>query len=203
MTALLEERGRIASEIHDGVAQELTTVSIQLDVLEELMNRDPARAGELVSVIRASARAALDLTRSAIVDMTPVVPDRSWLLSGLPQVVEDFSKRWHAEVSFTLDGEAQIVGPNALAVVFAFVQEGLTNLRKHSEIRRGAVAVEFVPEAVCVSVRTPAWGGNGDSLGHPGHGLDIVKGRARLLGGDVQLEQISEGDTEIRLRLPL
>jgi signal transduction histidine kinase len=96
-----------------------------------------------------------------------------------------------------------MIGPDALAVIFAFIQEGLTNLRKHSEILRGAVVVKFDRAAVSVTVRTPAWRQNGHALGSPGHGLDIVQSRARLLGGDIELEQLSDGVTEMRLEVPL
>lgn len=202
--ALRKERARIASAIHQGASQELATLSVQLEIIEELLQRDPERGRELVSEIRASARAAMTSLRAAILDLTPVVPDSAWLCEGLTRLIDNFTAEWGLHVSFSFEGETQTIGSDAVGLVFTFVQEGMTNLRKHSASRRGDVRVFCDNETLRASVHDQ--GGAellGDVAGAEGHGLNILWGRAHLLGGDLQIQPPSAGGTKVVLEIPI
>ena len=203
MNAVLEERARIASAIHEGVSQELATIAVQTEVLAQLVG-DHLQATELVGLIRTTARQTMSNVRTAIVDLTPVVPDDVWLADGLRRFVDDFSSKSALRVSFTVAGAPRMIAPGALGLVFAFVQEGLTNLRKHSSAHSGIVEVAYSHDAVAVTVSNDGGSnGRGHSVESTGQGLDLMRGRARLLGGDVRVTNGSTGGREVTLRLPL
>lgn len=202
--ALRKERVRIASAIHQGASQELATISVQLEIMEELLQRDPERGRELLSEIRASTRAAMTSLRTAILDLTPAVPDSAWLFEGLKRLVDSFADDWGLDVSVAFAGAAETVGPEGVGLAFAFVQECLTNLRKYSTSRRGEVRVLCDNETLRASVHDH--GGKEFSrevARPPGHGLNILWGQAHLLGGDLQIESHSDLGTKVVLEIPI
>jgi len=185
------------------VSQELATIAVQTEVLAQLVG-DHLQATELVGLIRTTARQTMSNVRTAIVDLTPVVPDDVWLADGLRRFVDDFSSKSALRVSFTVAGAPRMIEPGALGLVFAFVQEGLTNLRKHSSAHSGIVEVAYSHDAVAVTVSNDGGSnGRGHSVESTGQGLDLMRGRARLLGGDVRVTNGSTGGREVTLRLPL
>lgn len=200
---VLKERARIASQLHQGPSQELATVSVQLEILQALLERDPARGHELVSEIRASTRHAMTSLRAALLDLTPAVSDSTWLGEGLSRLIRNFGNDWGLDVDFAIEGEAERIVPDAVGLVFAFVTEGLTNLRKHSETRRGHVHVSVEKDRLLARVQGE--GQTQKGIGPhdlPGHGLNIMWGRAHLLGGDLRVERVADNATEVVLELP-
>lgn len=190
MNALLQERARIASEIHQGACQEIATLNLQLQVLGEVLHRDPSSAGSLLKEIERSAQICADNLRSAIVHLAPVTPDGSWLDGELPRFITDFCAMWNMTVDLEVLGANRDVDTDALGLVFAFVQEGLTNMRKHARSKRGVVRILFGERTLRAEVA-----GDIDASAPPdadpmvapfGHGLSLMRGRARLLGGDIQ-----------------
>jgi signal transduction histidine kinase len=205
MNSLLRERARIASAIHEGVVQDLATLTLQLEVLDQLIGREPERAVQLAGEARITAANALDETRAAILDLAPVVPDNTWFVSGLREFIDDFARQWDLDLSFGVTGKVRTVETESLSLIFAFTQEALTNLRKHSGCRRGDVHLGFDDDRLRLSIRSegPACGGNGGGRVWPtGQGIKLMRGRARLLGGDVQLTRLRDNQTRVSLRLP-
>jgi signal transduction histidine kinase len=207
MTALLRERARIASAIHEGVVQDLATLTLQLDVIDQLIARDPERAAQLAGEARVSASNALDQTRAAILDLAPMVPDNTWFVSGLREFVDDFARQGNLDLSFGVKGRVQTVEKEVISLIFAFTQEALTNLRKHSACRRGEVHLAFDEDRLRVCVRGEGAGrdGNGSRsrVWSTGQGIKLMRGRARLLGGDVQLTYPRDNQTQVSMCLPV
>jgi signal transduction histidine kinase len=201
--AVLKERARIASLIHQGASQELATVLVQLEILEEFLEREPSRAREFVSEIRETTRQAMASMRAALVELTPAVSDGSWLCVGLKRLVDNFVDDWGVELSFTFEGEPQTIGSEVLGLVFAFVTEGLTNFRKYSASKRGHVRATCDNETILVSVHDDGPAASEGVTELPGHGLNILWGRARLLGGDLRVAGQAEGGTEVLLEIPI
>lgn len=207
VNALLLERARIASEIHQGVCQEIATLNLQLQVLEELLDRDPSSARALLTEIERSAGICAQNLRSTLVHLTPVTPDNSWLTGGLRRFVSDFARTWGMELSFDVLGRTKVLEPERLALIFAFVQEGLTNMSKHSSGTRGAVRVAFGDRTLRVDVvdgaRARARARRDPRSAPFGHGLSLMRARARLLGGDVKLVRSDKESARLTLELPI
>jgi signal transduction histidine kinase len=205
-TALLLERARIASEIHQGVCQEISTLHLQLQVLQELFGRDQDGARRLLGEIERSAELCSQSLRSAIVHLTPVIPDNSWPAGALQRFICEFAEEWDMTLEFDVRGPIRQLDPELLALLFAFVQEGLTNMRKHSAARRGVVQVSFDEGCFRADILDHdvfvVASGATETAPPLGHGLSLMRSRARLLGGDVRFFTAKCGGTRLSLEVP-
>ena len=206
MNALLQERARIASEIHQGACQEIATLNLQLQILSEVLHRDPASAGPLLKEIERSAHLCSDNLRSAIVHLTPISPDDNWLDGGLQGFVSDLCAAWNMRIDLEIIGTIRVIDAEALELIFAFVQEGLTNMRKHASSKRGVVRITFRQRTLGAEVtdhieRDAALEGRA-AVAPFGHGLSLMRSRARLLGGDVEFVRFGRHGTRLAMEIP-
>jgi signal transduction histidine kinase len=202
--ALLQERARIASVIHEGITQVLTNVAIQMEVLDRALE-DPERGRKMLGAMRSAVLEALDSLRGAILEMTPAAPEWSDLAGGLERFVGDFASQWGLELSYSIEGEARDIEPETLALVFGFVQEALSNVRKHAGTSEAAIRLTFTPDSVAVEVSDEGEGFDpkgGLEEGFRRHqGLTILRSRARLAGARFDVDSSPGEGTQVRLEV--
>jgi len=202
--ALLQERARIASVIHEGITQVLTNVAIQMEVLDRAFE-DPKVGREMLSGMRSAVLDALDDLRGAILELTPAAPDWSDLAGGLGRFVEDFAAQWGLDLSYGTEGREREVEPETLALVFGFVQEALSNVRKHAGTPEADLVVVFGPDSVSVTVADKGEGfdpGSDIEEGFRRHqGLTIMRTRARLAGARFEVDSSPGEGTRVRLEV--
>lgn len=203
--ALLRERARIASVIHEGITQVLTNVAVQMEVLDKLLEQ-PEAARPLLVRNREAVLEALDSLRGAILELTPNAPEWTELAGGLERFVSDFAAQWGLDVSFTVDGEPRDVDPEMVALVFGFVQEALSNVRKHAGTPSAAVVLSFRDGALSVEVADEGQGFDpaARTEGFREHqGLSLTRSRARLMGARVDVESAPSSGARLVLSAPL
>ena len=202
--ALLRERARIASVIHEGITQVLTNVAVQMEVLGKLLEQ-PDAARKLLVSNRQAVLEALDSLRGAILELTPNAPEWTELAGGLDRFVADFSAQWGLDVSFDVDGAPRDVDPEIVALVFGFVQEGLSNVRKHAATDAARVALSFEQDFIRVAVEDdgPGFDPAQRTEGFREHqGLSLTKSRARLMGASVDVGSEPGSGTRLTLVAP-
>lgn len=184
--ALLRERSRIASAIHEGLTQVVTNVAIQLQVLERHLG-DPAKATEMVVASREAVLQALEDLRGAIFELAPREAGSDDLAGGLGRYVDDFGAQWGLEVDCLVEGDERPVNPDVVAMTFAFVQEGLTNVRKHAQTTAAKVHLVYDDAAIKVEVQDEGRGFDPDARADEGfrkhQGLNLLRSRVWLAGG--------------------
>jgi signal transduction histidine kinase len=204
-STLAQERTRIASVIHEGLTQVLTNVAIQLEVLGQIAD-DPQAVGEMVGSARSAVLEALDSLRGAVFELTPSAPEWSDLVMGLERYAEDFGSQWGVEVSLRTAGQEREVPAEILALAFAFVQEGLTNMRKHSQATKGDVTLRFEPNWLSVSVCDQGVGFDPPGRQEEGfrehQGLALTRTRVTLMGGRFEVRSAPGSGTCISMRVP-
>ena len=189
--ALLQERARIASVMHEGITQVLTNVAIQMEVLDRVVD-DPDAVRKMVRSMRTAVLDALDDLRGAILELTPAAPEWTDLAGGLERFVGDFAAQWGLDIGYSVSGEVREADPEAVALVFGFVQEALSNVRKHAETTEAEVRMTFDRQNLKVSI---ADGGKGfdaasqkeDSF-RQHQGIAIMRSRVRLAGAVMGVE---------------
>jgi signal transduction histidine kinase len=202
MKSLFAERARIASVVHEGVAQELSTVSVQLEVLSEML-RDTPQVQELTGLVRTTIRRAITNVREAIQDLTPAAPRTARAVGGMREFVSEFALRWALDVSFESADEPDVLDPDVVELAYAFVQEALTNMRKYSSSQRGAVRLGFDANGMKLTVTSEGDQRQRRRSGATGQGLKLMTSRARLLGGDVRSTARAAGGREVVLFVPI
>ncbi|MFQ5852792.1 MAG: ATP-binding protein, partial [Candidatus Binatia bacterium] len=206
--AILEERERIAHEMHDGLAQALGTLHLQISRAQELPKGDePARMRAALEEIRRMAEGAYEDVRQAIFGLR-TMDSRSL---GLVPTLKEYLHGWSFQNGVAVDLEirderATRLSPEAELQLMRIIQEALTNVRKHAAARCVQVWLELEGDHVLITV---ADDGRGFDLGElPGRarkcfGLETMRERAKSLGGSLEVHSRPGRGTSVLVRLPL
>jgi signal transduction histidine kinase len=185
---LLDERTRIAREIHDVLAHSLGALGIQIQAARAVMTRDGDidRAGELLGVAQQMASEGLEETRRAIHALRADTLPLSEELAG---VTKTYAQRYHVAVSFDTSGVPVPLPPDATIALLRVAQEALVNATKHAAGQGVAVRLDFGDADVRLTVRNDLAPGSagraesGVSTVNGGYGLTGMRERLRLLNG--------------------
>ncbi len=180
-----EERLRIAHELHDVVAHNLSSVSLQAQVTRRhLEDGQPVTVADLAALEDSARLAMTDLRRLLGVlrtsgDEAATAPIDG--LGNLPMLVEQCRSAGQ-EVRTVVEGDPRELPPALSLVAFRIVQEALTNARRHGERGTATLNLTWAEGRLTMTVTNPYVGdGNAD----PGHGRRGMDERARLFGGEV------------------
>ncbi len=182
--ATARERNRLAREIHDSLGHYLTVVNVQLEAAQALLSTDPGRALEPLQKAQRLTRDGLaDIRRSVAALRASPLEDRP-LPEALERLVESCREAGLVSALVTR-GEPRSLPPQVELTLFRAAQEALTNVRKHARASRCDVGLEYRPGGVCLSVED-----NGVGVEDRGQGFGIqgVRERAQLLGGEVRIQ---------------
>ncbi len=198
--AALEERGRLAREIHDGLAQHLWFAKLKHDRLTPLVPDDArplsAEVGQALDAAIVEARQALVTMRSGA---GPAIP----LADLIGQAVDDFGQRFGLRVEFMADPLPAAIPARQQAELLRVVQEALTNVRKHADATMVRVRASLDGDALVVTVTDNGRGFQLDSARKEGLGLLGMEERARLMGGNLGISTEPSDGTSVSVRLPL
>jgi signal transduction histidine kinase len=197
--AKLDERARLAREMHDVLAHTLSALSIQLEgtrMLAEQRGGDPALLQALERISRLSREGLLEARRA-------VGSLRGDSLPGpdlLPSLVDAFERDTGILSTLQIDGDGRDLSPEARVAIYRTAQEALTNILKHAEATAVTVALRYTAEDVELRI---------DNDGRPrpspvpggGHGLTGMRERAELLGGRLEAGPTANGFS-VRLWIP-
>jgi signal transduction histidine kinase len=200
---VIEERLRIARELHDVVAHHIAVIHVQTGVVGHLLKDQPEAAQQALVHVRRSSRAVLDelgrlldVLRQPDDPVTPTDPAPS--LDRLVCLIDSFAASG-LRVDWAMTGTPQPLPAAVDLVAYRLVQEGLTNAHKHGT-GSATLGVAFDGTDVAIDIVNPSLGGS--SVGS-GHGLVGMRERARAVGGSVLAAAQSDGTWRVSARLPL
>jgi signal transduction histidine kinase len=203
--AAVEEQARIARELHDVIAHNLSVIVLQATGAEAVFDRDPVDARRAVRTIGVTARQALDELRRTL---DVLRADGSVQASRAPQPdlgsVDRLLESVRAaglRVDLEVVGEQRPLPPAMELSAYRIVQEALTNTLRHGEATHATVVLRYRRDAVELVVRD---NGTASAVnGHEGHGLVGMRERAALFGGEVSAGPAAGGGYRVEARLPL
>jgi signal transduction histidine kinase len=202
--ATAAERARVARELHDVLAHNLSVMVIQASAARRILDREPTAAVDAVELISRTGREALSELRYVF---GPVRRDdgdalASPGLANLDQLVSR-AHRSGLPVEVRVEGKPLQLSPGADLAAYRVVQEALTNTLKHSHGSRAAVVVRYEPADVVVEVVDDGVGtANGLRSGNGGHGLIGMHERMALYGGTLEAGARPEGGFRVLARVP-
>lgn len=205
--AILEERERIAREMHDGLAQVLGALHFQLSRVEELLKAgETARVGETLEEIRRMAEGAYEDVRQAIFGLRTMVSRGLGLIPTLTEYLHEWSGQSGVAADLQIrDEEATRLAPEAELQLIRIIQEALANVRKHAMARSVSVRFEREGDYALVTVSDD---GRGFEVSKPpkpiskGFGLTTMRERAESVGGSLEVHSGPGRGTSILVRLP-
>ncbi len=204
--AILQERRRIARELHDGVAQSIGYINMKTQqVRESVSAQSTDRALTELSDIQGVVKETYEDVREAIDELGAEVRNVR-IIPALTSYAQEFGTSNGIKVDLALPRDFPEISPEAELQLFRIAQEALTNVRRHAEATDVAISLQETGRVVLMSVKD---NGSGFTIGDPTvpfpghHGLDIIKERAGDLGGSVAINTAPGQGTEVVVELPV
>ena len=206
--AVLEERTRIARELHDGLAQVLGYINMQTLAVRKLLRSGRAReAQDELALMEETVRKVYGDVREAILDLR-VSPSRQGLVPALRRYLEEYERMAGATLRLE-EGEgldALQLPPAVEIQLVRIVQEALSNVRKHAAATSATVRITIDDGAVTLEVIDDGHGFDprlSEPTGWPRFGLQTMRERALAIGGGFELDSRLGRGTRVTVRLPL
>lgn len=199
--ATLEERARLAREIHDGLAQHLWFAKLKFERLSStLSEEDRPLAGEVTEALDAAiieAREALVTMRSSLEEDVPFA-------DMLARTVDDFEERSGLRVEFSPSaGIPSTLAPRVQVELLRIISEALNNVRKHADATTVRVLAEAGDGELLITVTDNGRGFAEAEAFDRGMGLQGMRERARLIGGNLEVRSEISGGTTVEVRAPV
>ena len=220
--AVLQERQRLAQNLHDAVNQSLFSAGLIAEVLPRLWERDPAEARRSLEDLRRLTRGALAEMRALLAELRPSVLTDSSLGDLLRQLANAFTGRTNVPVAVSISGE-HVLSPEIQVVLYRICQEALNNIAKHASASRVEIDLQYDAGAALVSSSVAHDGmpqgivvdsvemricdnGHGFDTGEPiapGHyGRGMMRERAEAVGAQLTITSRPGHGTEVTLHWP-
>ncbi len=195
----LEERARLAREIHDGLAQDLWYAKLKQSRLAQMAGFE-GETRQLNEELGDAIDNALSEARNAVAAMRQGA-ESGPLLDILTRHVDDFSDRFAIRAELTFHGPVPDIGPRAQAELLRIVQEALTNVRKHADAT--VVRVEVVTNGGLRLVVSDNGRGFRPDGGATGFGLESMRQRAAVIHARLAVTSEPQNGTRVELTLPI
>ena len=208
-----QERQRLAHEIHDTVAQSLSSIQMLLHAAERDLMSTNLTEEELASPLRrieaarSSASDNLAETRAMIAALTPAPLSDTSLAEALQRIATSFAHTGDITIDVTIDGQPRQLPMRVEAGLLRIAQGAVGNVVKHSGATKARVTLTFAPHEVRLDVVDDGTGFEVDALPQRpsglGHiGLDAMRTRAGELGGELIAESAPGGPTAVSVSVP-
>jgi signal transduction histidine kinase len=207
--AVIEERARIARELHDVIAHNVSVMVVQAAAGEEVFDEDPERARESLSAVASTGRAALtELRRLLGVIRADDDPGQEPAFAPQPGIeyVGELVRQVNdagLPVELSVIGEPRALPEGVALCAYRIVQEALTNTLKHAEASGARVNVRYAADALELQVVDDGRGGSQVNGEAGGHGLIGMRERVALFGGELTTSGRAGRGYEVRARLPI
>jgi signal transduction histidine kinase len=202
--AVAEERNRLARELHDSVTQYLFSLVLNANAAGTLLEKDQQQAREQIQVVQEIAQNALGEMRSLIFELRPAMLEERGLPYVLALYVDSIRRKEGLDVILRVDGERRLLGELEQGL-YRIAQEALFNVVKHAMAKTVTVELEIRPDRVSLSVEDNGVGF--DPSSPPGKGITLgltsMRERAKLLGGEFEIQSQPGQGTRVSVRIPL
>jgi len=204
---LLEERDRLARELHDQLAQGLAYLKVKAGITEDLMSGGQIEEAQesLLELKKASQILYTDV-REEIFNLRTAVTERVDLFSTLRDYLIDYQAHYGLDVHMVVENACpSSFSPEVASQLLRIVQEALTNVRRHSDAGKVLIHCSHGDEQVCISVEDDGQGFYPAEVSKEGgqrFGLQIMRERAESVGGSLVLDSQPGQGTRIVVRVP-
>src|SRR5215213_3324087 len=196
--AVVEERNRLARDLHDSVKQQVFAVSMQLGAARALLNDENQAYGPIVEAERLARQAGTELT-TLIRELRPPNLESKTLPEAMQEYLTDWSRQNGIAVELKVDGVSSI--PLAEdETLFRVSQEALANVARHSQARHVTVLLAHPNDEIILTVEDDGVGFDMAQI-EKGIGLDSMRERLQAVGGRLDISSRASGGTKIMATL--
>jgi len=204
---ILQERQRMAQEIHDTLAQDFTSIVMQLEAADQLVPEGLTAAKSHIQKARDTARLSLVQARRLVQALRPEPLEEASLPEALRRVTNRWSQETGIKAGFTLTGDPCPLHPEAEVTLLRATQEALTNIQKHAEAHAVSVTLSYMGDQVALDVQDDGRGFDPESQpthqNGGGYGLQTMRERVEQMRGMVVLESTPGQGTTLAVQIPV
>jgi len=202
---VIEERNRMAGEIHDTLAQHFAGIFLNLEAANHLDNAQPQNISEYLARAKELAKRGLEDARRMLLGLRPKSLEGAHLSDALSQLAAHFSRDCGINCTFSASGRSLKLPEELENELYRVAQEALCNVRKHSGARSVSILLSYASEGVLLAIKDDGQGFvvRKAEAGAQGFGLPTMCERANRLGGKMDINTGQGTGTEIRLSVPL
>lgn len=197
--AVLQERQRLARNLHDAVNQSLFSAGLIAEVLPQLWEKNQDEARSSLEDLRKLTRGAIAEMRMLVAELRPLALNDSNLSDLLHQLANAFTGRTNVPASVSITGQ-EIEHSQVQVVVYRICQEALNNIAKHAYASKVRIKLQYIGNEVELRVRDDGRGFD-PTVPLPGHyGLSMMHERAETVGAELEIISQSGKGSEVILR---
>jgi signal transduction histidine kinase/DNA-binding CsgD family transcriptional regulator len=220
--AIEQERERIARDLHDGAAQQIAHAVHKLTLIARILERQPAAARRELNSAVSLLQESLDELRRSIMSPLPLRLEKQGLAAALQALVEEYrdeTGKTALNIALRFD-DVSLIPPALETTIYRFVQEALSNVRKHAQAARAVVRIRLLKGLLIVEVSDDGQGfelaenkkrtGTGagkyssqDSDPSRHMGLRVMRERVKRSGGTMEITSKRGNGTIVKARFPL
>ncbi|WP_010271503.1 sensor histidine kinase [Paenibacillus senegalensis] len=201
-SAVIEERQRLARDLHDAVSQQLFAISMTATAVGRILERDFEKAKRQIYLIEEMSSVAQSEMRALLLHLRPVHLEGKNLAQGLVELLVELQAKTPIEIAWEMDEQIQL--PKGIEDhLFRIVQEALSNTLRHSKATRMEVKLVKPPEGIRLSIRDNGVGFLLDDKKMASYGLVSMKERVSEIGGSIQIITAPDKGTRIEIRVPI
>jgi signal transduction histidine kinase len=203
-SAVLEERNRIARELHDTLEQELAGITMQLDLAADCFDEAPRIAQQALEAARDMSRHSMIEARRSVWDLRCQLLEDGDLVSAITQIVQPLAARACASVEVKIQGQPVRLPGQIEMNLLRIGQEAVANALKHGCARRVEIELQYALSAISLRVTDDGTGFSAVQAPRSGHfGLLDMRERAQSMASQLKIESGREGGTRVIVTVPL
>jgi signal transduction histidine kinase len=187
--AAVQERNRLARNLHDSVTQTIFTMTLTAEAARILFDRDPAQAGPQLDKLQELAKSALTEMRSLVFELRPTAVVTQGLIPALRHHITTLERQQGLTVALHVTGEPYLPDEQAQRL-FRIIQEALNNVVKHAQVDKASVTLQFENGRVLLQVEDHGQGFAPEAI-HTEEkhmGLSSMRERAEMMGGTLTID---------------
>jgi two-component system NarL family sensor kinase len=202
---VIQERNRLAREIHDTLAQGLTGIALQLDTVDAMLEvgAEPEQIRRAVQKSLSLTQASLEEARRSVLDLRAAPLAGRNLAEAIEALVREQADKVDFEVEFEATGANRPLPTRLEVGLYRIVQEGLTNIARHAVARQVKIQLAILPAQVSLTVEDDGRGFDPSRVPAGHFGLIGLNERVKLLGGQLHLESSPGQGVRVVVVIPL
>jgi signal transduction histidine kinase len=200
--AVVEERNRLAREMHDTLGHRLTVSSVQLEGAQRLCTQDHHKAAEMIGTVREQIREALAELRRTVATLRAPIEADLHLRSSLRRLMANFEEITGLTIHQVLPEKMPDMPETHRLTLYRAAQEALTNVQRHAQASQVWLVLSISAGGITLLVGDDGQGLS-SSADEMGFGLRGMSERAAQLEGELYIEPRQGGGTQLSFHLPL
>ncbi|MCX8130465.1 MAG: sensor histidine kinase [Clostridia bacterium] len=202
--AVIEERSRIARELHDSVSQNLFGISLSLKTAEFLLDTDMQKTRAIIGQLQGMVQEVQTEMRLMIYELRPLALENKSFFEALENLAGLFRMRYNLDLKYNMKGNEESIGSAAKVTLYRILQESLNNVVKHAQADTVTVTLEINNGTGKMMIKDDGRGCDTVSLPPLGcYGINNMRERIKSLGGQIAVDSSSGKGTTVTVVFPV